>query len=566
MTMKQFLKYMCLVMLIGMTAVTGQARVINIDVSKIKGDLTQELRAIGDRVAISDTVVLDFGKGTYTIDGTIQYRCNAIIRGQGCDKTTLIFDNGHDRSGFKAFKDDSFINILGRKDHTISVSISDMSFKLKDHKGIWWQDSERFAIKIYHASRVDIHNVDSYMANANITNFDLRVCSNVSVTDCNITNFNNSKVGGCLWLRGEMHNVQVKSNKFYKYGNDETLAVFDRLVDNTRNYIRGKATRTDIFIEGNEFYYGGYKGKDKDESAFNEMMVSLITDHKKSDDPCITRNFHLDGNTFYINDKCTRSIYISFDPADIHSDIYVNGNTIINSALNKDEKYYRQDIEVNDLSHGQDTIYIANNTVKNSNPVMNKYNSNGYSFLLMQGGNVCLEGNKIVSTDKIDRSTGKSTGVQLVWAGAKGGIVTMRDNVIKGLKYISTVGAGSGTPSFTLNATNNYFSGDTRIYCDKITQLNLNFTNNTFDSNNANFFLQEFASKGTLVFNNNVVTVSEGGGRLMTHWNKNSLKSMRFDRLEVKNNTFKGINTEADLFKYMTNVGKRQVKSNRIKP
>ena len=566
MTMKQFLKYMCLVMLIGMAAVTGQARVINIDVSRIKGDLTQELRAIGDRVAISDTIVLDFGKGTYTIDGTIQYRCNAIIRGQGCDKTTLIFDNGHDRSGFKAFKDDSFINILGRKDHTISASISDMSFRLKDHKGIWWHDSERFAIKIYHASRVDIHHVDSYMANANITNFDLRVCSNVSVTDCNITNFNNSRTGGCLWLRGEMHDIKVKGNKFYKYGNDETLAVFDRLVDNTRNYIRGKATRTDIFIEGNEFYYGGYEGKDKDDSAFNEMMVSLITDHKKSGDPCVTRNFHLDGNTFYVNDKCTRCIYVSFDPADIHSGIYVNGNTIINSALNKDGKYYRQDIEVNDLSHGQDTIYITNNTVKNSNPVMNKYDSNGYSFLLMPGGNVCLDGNRIVSTVKTDRSTGKSIGVQLVWAGASGGIVTMRNNVFKGLKYISTVGAGSGTPSFTLNATNNYFSGDTRIYCDKISQLNLNFTNNTFESNNANFFLQEFASRGTLVFNNNVVTVNAEGGRLMTHWNKNSLKSMRFDRLEVKNNTFKGVNTESDLLKYMTNVGKRQVKSNKIKP
>ena len=566
MAMKQFLKYICLVMLIGMAAVTTQARVINVDVSRIKGDLTQELRAIGEKVAIRDTVVLDFGKGTYTIDGTIQFRCNAIIRGQGCDKTTLILDKGQDRSGFKAFKDDSFINILGRKDHTIYASVSDMSFKLKDHKGIWWTDGERYAIKIYHANRVDINRVDSYMANAQITNFDLRVCSNVTVTDCNITNFNNSHTGGCLWLRGEMHNVKVKGNKFYKYGNDETLAVFDRLVDNTSSYIRGKATRTDIFIEGNEFYYGGYKGKDKDESAFNEMMVSLITDHKKSGDPCITRNFHLDGNTFYINDKCTRCMYISFDPADVHSDIYVNGNTIINAALKKNDKYYRQDIEVNDLSSGQDTIYIANNTVKNSNPVMNKYDSNGYSFLLMQGGNVCLDGNKIVSTIETDRSTGKSTGVQLVWAGAKGGIVTMRNNVRNGLKYLSTVGAGSGTPSFTLNATNNFFSGDTRIYCDKITQLHLNFTNNTFESSNANFFLQEFASKGTLVFNNNVVTVSEGGGRLMTHWNKNSLKSMRFDRLEVKNNTFKGVKTEADLLKNMTNVGKRQIKSNKVKP
>ena len=566
MTMKQFLKYACLAVLISMAAGKGQARTINIDVSTIKGDLTKELRAIGDRVVIGDTVVLEFGKGTYTIDGTIQFRSSAIIRGQGRDKTTLILDNGSDRSGFKAFKDDSFINILGRKDHTIFASVSDISFKLKDHKGIWWTDGERYAMKIYHANRVDINRVDSYMANAHITNFDLRVCSNVTVTDCNITNFNNSQTGGCLWLRGEMHNIIVKNNKFYKYGNDETLAVYSRLVDNTKDYIRGRASRTDIFIENNDFYYGGYKEKDKDPSAVNNMIVSLFTDNKKSDDPCITRNFHLKGNTFYINDKCTRCLYVSFAPADQHSDIYIEGNAIINSNLKMSDKYYRQDIEVNDESKNQDTIFITGNTVQNSNPVMNKYNTNGYSFLLMQGGHVCLDGNKIINTAMTDPSTGKSTGVQLVWAGAKGGTVTMRNNVCKGLKNISTVGAGGGTPLFTLNATNNYFSGDTRIYCDKITQLHLNFTNNTFESNNANFFLQEFASKGTLVFNNNQVTVSSGGGKLMTHWAKTSLNSMRFDRLEVRNNSFQGVKSETDLFKNMTNIGKRQVKNNRFRP
>jgi len=565
--MKRFKKYFFLLILSCMSFMHTQARNIDINVNTIKGDLTMQLRSMCNRATYNDTVVLNFGKGTVTINGSLELKCHVVIKGAGSKKSTIILDNGSDRNGFKAFTDDSFFKVYGTLKNPVTLSISDVTFKLKEHKGIWWQDSrDQYAVKVYHANHVDIHDVESYMQNAKITNFDLHVCSNVYVSDCIIFNHNNCDTGGNLWVRGTMDNINIKRNKFYKYGNDEVVAIFDRLVDNSKEYIRGKAVRTNIFIEDNEFYYGDYKGKDKDASAYNQMLLSLITDHKKSEDRCITRNFHANGNKFYINDVCTRCMYISFDPADAHENIYIENNQIVNSALKTDMRYYRQDIEVNDLSSCGDTIHIVGNSVKNKDIVINNSGNSGYSFLLVQGGNVDMRNNKIVNDATINPLDGKITGVQLVWCGASGGVVNMRDNVCKGLKFISTVGAGNGTKSFTLNASNNYFSGDTRIYCNKIKQLDLNFTGNTFVSHDMNFFLQEFASRGTLIFNNNQVTVNSGSGRLMTHWDKTSLESKRFDKLEVKNNIFKGVKNEQDLLRHITNTGKRSITGNSIRP
>lgn len=564
--MKQITRLTCMMILMALTAIASQARTININASSYRTDLTMHLREACARATYSDTVVINFDKGEFTVSGTVSIKSHVVIKGAGRELSTIILDKGSDRPGFKAFTDDAFFKVYGTKNNTISLMISDLTIRLKDHKGIWWngKGTECYAFKAHHANPVVIRDVDSYMHDAKITNFDLQVCSNVTVTGCTLSNYNNSDTGGNLWLRGEMHNILVKNNKFYKYGKDEALAVFDRLVDHSKSYIRGVASRTDIFIQDNEFYYGGYQGKSKDESAVNRMIVSLFTDHRKSADRCTTRNYHLTGNKFYINDLNMRCIYVSFDPADSHEDIYIENNQIFNSAIKSNEKYYRHDIEVNDLSDCGDTIHINGNIVNNKNLVMNKYDGEGYCFLLMQGGNVSMRANHITNDATVNPKNGKSTGVQVVWCGAEGGTVTMRDNVCKGIKCVAYVGAGDGTELFTLNASNNYFAGDTRVYCHKINELNLNFTNNTFKSDNMNFFLVEFAPRGSVVFNHNDVTVTSGDGQFMTHWGKNSTNSMRFDKLELKGNVFKGVKSESDMLRNITHVKKRKVSSNRI--
>jgi len=562
--MKRLLKYICLVMLTCMTAMTAQARTINIDVKTIKGDLTQNLREMCGRATYNDTVVINFGTGTYTVTGTVRLQCHTIIKGAGRDKTTIVLDKVDDRPGFKSFIDDTYLRITGTLKNPISVAISDVTFRLKEHKGIWWKGEIRHAVKIYHASKVDIHDTDSYMQNAIITNYDMRVCSNVTVTDCIISNYNNCDEGGCLWIRGEMHNIHIYNNKFYKYGKDETLGIYDRVVDNTSKYVRGKARRTNIIVENNEFHYGDYKGtgNPKDPEANCGMLFTLMTDHQKSADKCLTSNFHLRNNKFYISDVTTRCMYIGFDPADEHHDIYIENNEIVNSDIGRDYRYYHKDIEIHDLSSCGDTIHINGNTVRNRALVLNNSGSTGYMFIQTRGGIVGVDGNRVVNEVTTNRIDGKPYGMQLIWCQEEGGDVTLTNNVCKGLSFVANVGGGEGTPLFTLNARNNYFEGDTRVYSHKIKELNLNFTGNTFKSINANFFLSEFAPKGSVIFNYNDVTVASGNGQFMTHWGSASTHSMRFNRLEVRNNVFKGVKSERDMFRYTTNVKKRVIKAN----
>lgn len=560
--MKKFTKYIIVAAIACMATLPVHARTTVINAKTVKGDLTEYLRNAGQSANYKDTLVINFDKGTYTINGSVIFHCHLVMKGMGQDNTTVIFNKGNDRGSFKAFTDDCFIDVFGTLSHPLSADISDITFQLQDHKGIWWENSRNYLFKIRHCNSVNINRVKSYINNAVSTNFDLHVCSNVNVTDCDITNYNNSEGGGCLWLRGEMHNINIKRNKFTKYGKDEVMAIYDRLVDNSKKYVRGKASRSDIFIEDNEFVYGGYNGKDKNPDATCGMIFSLFTDHKKSEDRCLTSNFHLRGNKFYVNDVTTRCMYIGFDPADEHRDIYIENNEIVHSQPKNDVPYYYCDIEVHDLSASSDVIHINGNSLKNNHAIMNKYGTTGYAFLVTRGGHVSMADNSIVNYATRNAS-GKPYGIELVWHKSDGNNsdVTMTGNVCKGLDCVAHIGAWQLAEGFSLNASNNYFSGITRVNCESIKKLDLDFTGNTFNSTSETFFLEGFGQKGNVVFNSNVVTISNGRGQFLTRSHGSS--GGRIDKLEVQNNVFKGVKSESDMLKNVTNVGKRKVKSNR---
>lgn len=562
MAMKQSLRYIALSVIACGIAFATQARTVYVDVSRVRGDLPMELRKYCSQATYNDTVVLDFGKGTYTFDATIECKSHVIMKGKGSDQTKIVLKPGKDRNGQRAYISDSYFKFHGTPDHTISVSISDIAFGIVEHQGILWKDGERHGVKIYHANRVDIHDVDSYMENAYITNFDLRVCSNVSITNNIITNYNNDETGGCLWMRGEMHNVTVRGNKFFKYGKDETLGIFDNVIDSSKGHVRGVASRTNIIVEDNEFTYGGYEGRDKNPAAVAGMILTLTTNDLKGTPRCTTTGFHLRKNRFYINEANTRCIHLEFNADDVHSDICVENNEIINNDIGRNWKYYHDDMVVNDMSNCGDTIKIVGNTVRNKNLVVMEDGSNGYTYLRLYSGNVSLIGNKLVDEVTVNRFSGKRTGVKAIHCSAPRGSITMRDNVFKGIGQLAYVRASKGIESCTINAQNNYFAGNTFIYCDLTDQLNVNFTGNTLVSNSESFFLQEFGKRGSVIFNNNDVTVSTGNGQLMTHRGKSSTDAMKFDRLEVRNNKFKGVNSETGLLQNITKVKKRNLKAN----
>ena len=562
--MKKFTKYLIVAAIACMATLSVHARTTVINAKAVKGDLTEYLRKAGQSANYKDTVVINFDKGTYTINGSVIFQGHLVMKGLGQQHTTVIFNKGNDRGNFKAFTDDCFIDVFGTLAHPLSVDISDISFQLQDHEGIWWKNSRNYLFKIRHCNSVNITRVKSYISNAVSTNFDLHVCSNVNITDCDIINYNNSEGGGCLWLRGEAHNVNIKRNKITKYGKDEAVAVFDRLVDHSKKYIRGKASRTDIFIEDNEFVYGGYQGKDMDPEATCDMVFSLFTDQSKSPDRCLTSNFHLRGNKFLINDICTRCMYIGFDPADEHEGIYIENNEIIHNPLDREDPFYYCDIEIHDLSASTDIIHINGNSLRNDQAIVNKFGTTGYAFVVMRGGHVSIADNKIVNNVTRFPKTGKTYGIELVWCKSDGNNndVTLTGNVCKGLDCIAHLGAWQLADRITLNASNNYFAGNTRVFCDQIKNLNLNFTGNTFNSQNKAFFLDGFAQNGTVVFNSNEVTVNQGSGQFMTR--NSGTSSGRIDKLEIQNNVFKGVLNENDMFKNLPKVKKRTVRSNKL--
>ena len=63
------------------------------------------------------------------------------------------------------------------------------------------------------------------------------------------------------------------------------------------------------------------------------------------------------------------------------------------------------------------------------------------------------------------------------------------------------------------------------------------------------------------MFNNNEVTITNGRGQFLTRSHGSS--GGRIDKLEIQNNVFKGVKSESDMLKNVTNAGKRKVKSNR---
>ena len=559
--MKKFLKYNWLVMFTCLVALSSHARTITIQADGVKKNLTQYLRQVGETCNRNDSVVLIFGSGSYTIDGSIVFKSHLTIKGEGAQRSIVFFDKGNDRPGFKAFTADCFIDVFGTPAQQLSLSISDISFRVKEHKGIWWDEKSNYLFKIRHCNSVNIHHIKSYNYNASLTNFDLQVCSNVNITDCDITNYNNSHNGGCLWLRGEMHNVNIKRNKIVKYGKDEAVAIFDRLVDHSKKYIRGKVNRTDIFIEDNEFYYG-WDEKDKKKEPLCDMIVSLFTDHRASEDRCMTSNFHLRGNTFHINDICTRCIYVGFDPADDHRDIYIENNEIIHSPLSSNDPFYYSDIEIHDQSASTDVIHINGNSLKNDNAIVNKFGTTGFAFIVMRGGQVSMADNRVVNNVTRNPQTGKPYGIELVWCKSDANsIVSMTGNVCKGLDCVAHFGAWEFADAFSLHASNNYFAGNTRVLCESVRKLDLDFKGNTFSSQVDEFFLDGFAQKGTVMFKNNDVTVNTGNGQFMTRKQKSQ---NRIDKLEIKNNVFKGVKSESEMLKNATNVRKRKISNNSI--
>ena len=548
--------------LIAMLASLGAgARTQEVIVSKLKGELTACLRGIFKGLNNSDMVVINFDKpGNYVLKGTVECNSNIEIKGVGSKKVTIVLDKGNDTDGFKAFTDDTFIKAAGTRERPITVSIHDVAINLKQHKGIWWENAEKFGVKIYHANKVDICRVNCYADNAKFTNFDLRVCSNITFKNCNITNYNNCSTGGNLWIRGEACNVEIYDNTFRKYGNDEILGFFETTAD-AQTGRQDMVKRENILVSDNQFIYEAAKGINC-RNLFNDVLVSYFSfdgNHAEGVG-CNNKNVMLTNNKFEINALCRVTLSVGFSENDTQENVAIVTNVFENCPENTKEKYYHLDILVKDKSKKRNPVYFCANTINNHTPVVNSYGATGNTIAMLRGGHIQMEGNIINDYAPSSPLTNETLGTTLLWCGEQGGKATLLGNEATGLKQLATVSEGAGIDCFTINAYDNRFEGDTRIYCNNVRRLYLLFTRNTFISSDMNFFLQEFATEGALVFKNNEVHVQNG--QLMTHWSSTPTSAMRFHTLEVTGNTFYGTKGEKDVLRNITNVKHRDVSGN----
>lgn len=537
------------------------ARTQEVIVSKLKGELTACLRGIFKGLNNSDMVVINFDKpGNYVLKGTVECNSNIEIKGVGSKEVTIVLDKGSDTDGFKAFTDDTFIKAAGTRERPITVSIHDVAINLKQHKGIWWENAAMFGVKIYHANKVDIQHVNSYADNAIFTNFDLRVCSNITFKNCNITNYNNCMAGGNLWIRGEACNVDIADNTFRKYGNDEVLAFFEATAD-AHTGRQDIVKRENILVSDNQFIYEAAKGIEC-HNLFNDVLVSYFSfdgNHAEGAG-CNNKNVMFTNNKFEINALCRVTLSVGFSENDTQENVAIVTNVFENCPENTKEKYYHLDILVKDKSKKRNPVYFCANTINNHTPVVNSYGATGNTIAMLRGGHIQMEGNIINDYAPSSPLTNETLGTTLLWCGEQGGKATLLNNEATGMKMLAAVSEGAGIDSFTINAYDNRFEGDTRIYCNNVRRLYLLFNRNTFMSSDMNFFLQEFATEGALVFKNNEVHAKNG--QLMTHWSSTPTSAMRFHTLEVTGNTFYGTNGEKDVLRNITNVKHRDVSGN----
>ncbi|MDO4510443.1 MAG: hypothetical protein Q4B68_01325 [Bacteroidales bacterium] len=537
-----------------------------IDLGPMVGsDVTRTLRAQLRGLTSADMATINLSKkGKYYVSGTVEAKCNIKIVGQGRKKSQFVLCNGADSKDFKAFTDDTFFGFMGTLQNPITVEISNVDINLKEHEGFWWINkndgirTEKFAVKIYHAKKVDVRKVNSKLKNAVCTNFNMRVCSNITFQDCVLENYNNCIAGGIIWIEGATSEVNISRNVISKYGNDEALAIYASQIDMKGGRpVNGSIAKKNIRIANNTFNYA-YSGKDKAQ-VMNDVLITFFSEGKE-DSPCTLEDMCFENNSLNIADPVRITLMATIAKSDYIKNVRVSNNEFLNAVGNDGgQQFYKTDIKI--IDHGShdkgDPITISDNTFTNESSVLTRWGSTGLSHIQMAAGTVDFRDNIMDNSLAAQENQGAS--IAYITAGSA---INLIDNKATGLAKLSVVSSSETIDKAAINASGNEFEGVTTIYCDNVTRLDLNFDSNIFRSANMNFFLQEFAKEGTVIFNNNDVRVAGGNGQLMTHWSNADVRTLKFHKLEVRSNTFFGVKNVQDMLTNIKTVTNRNISNN----
>lgn len=513
------------------------------------------------------TIVIKLGPGEhFHIDyGLMFYDHDVVIKGAGKDKTKLKIDES---DSYLQYCDDAIFNFQGDDSvenyHPISVRIEDLTIETniskseveatfiesQPHSRIAHEES--FLIKCYNVKSFVMRNVDIRTQNLATTCVNIRRGSNIDIQGCVFSNYNRRWIGGCVWLQGDMENVNIINNTIYKYGNDEAIAIWG-----SNNYVGHNNANTiskkNINITHNRIYCqdedGGYStnntdfidetvpGRSGKWSGCNQRFITVYTSQKDNvdsvsgqirDTPCVytINGLHINNNEFFINAPIDYLCTIAFDKHTTHKDISINNNlikygnwekagTLIDFSIDYDTLMGSSGIEGNYSFFSDEPFSIMGNTIICGCNSFRDYSS--YS----QDDHICLDINGVVilfnnnyinytrgaySEDEINSA---HKGIVLFYTTfAKGGTVIFNENHCEGLMNLMNATCSdpnSSIPIIRLIGKGNYLYGNPRIRYNQVTESHVSLIGNEIISDYTLFLISEFANSGTVIFIGNRV-------------------------------------------------------------
>lgn len=501
---------------------------------------------------INDEIRIELSSGNYIMDHNILFHnYNVVIKGEGTDKTRLIIPRNMNCTG------NGWIGLEGQPCKEISVIITNLSIEYDDSlyaNGVLAEDSsfitrESAVIKIKCLKSLLIRNVNITVHHLPTTCIDIHKGRNIEIRENLFANYNCCDTGGCIWLRGEMKNVIIEQNDFYKYGNDEVIAIFDHKYACTDESLN----RKNIGIRYNRFYCqnetGGFLSDQEleqtDWDGCIKRFISIITNQADGEEVIysIINGIHIDCNEFYINAPMSYLITTAIDKYTVFKDITINNNIIqygcwtvdnitnVNGGLTIgdfnivfDTQFDTEYIDVYDSNSIEPVIISGNTIICGSNMRERETPESPYEdkhiCLDVNGAKVTFSHNYILcsrETYTTDEEHFAKKGINLIRCINKSCEIVFNDNHCEGLKQLAFLKGQAGTDDAIMRITGagNFVQGDIRItqqlFCvdgtkneyKSFTKSHLFLSDNDLICDYPIIFMNEFADSGTAMFTRN---------------------------------------------------------------
>ena len=430
------------------------------------------------------------------IECTYKNTYNQLIKTKIIAKDSIFYANNR--------KDDCVIAIKGTKTSPISLSLINLEFAVENQ-----ETDTLYYIKTYYANKMNIEGVKMTLDKGSMTNIDLRRCSNVTIKNCEFVNYNQSRVGGILWMRGEMENIDIRDNIFRKHGNDEAIAIWGHnLIDYVDNDKGDLIIKKNISIRNNSFYYS--PPEHQQDSLYSiDRYIYVYEQDTTPQIRYVYENIDISENTFYLDYISLYTLSVQFDRPTSVDNFKMTDNVFHHSGYEalatqiNDFGVSSADVNNIEIQIERNTFY-SNTYVYKGNNKNEKNPPTGHSCLAVGGATVNFSNNIIRGTQSINGSN-SGLGMKLFYVHKSKANIDINDNVCTGINYIGTIDdSTTAIDDVTLNIKDNYIKGGkTIVYCNNVSSLSSTVLGNYIDTCDANLLFQNYGLKGTLVCRGN---------------------------------------------------------------